>query len=42
MAKGRWKEAEEQEVQVVEMRKRTLGQEHSGTLASTADLALTY
>jgi hypothetical protein len=39
---GRRKESEELEVQVVEVRKRTLGQEHSDTLASISNLALTY
>jgi Tetratricopeptide repeat len=31
---GRWKEAEELEVQVKETRKRVLGQEHPSTLTS--------
>jgi hypothetical protein len=39
---GRWKEAEELEVKVMETRKRVLGQEHPGTLASMANLASTY
>jgi tetratricopeptide (TPR) repeat protein len=39
---GRWKEAEELEVQVMETRKRVLGQKHPDTLTSMANLASTY
>ena len=39
---GRWKEAEELEVQVMETRKRLLGAEHPSTLTSMSNLALTY
>ena len=39
---GRWKEAEELEVQVMETRKRILGQEHPSILTSMANLASTY
>jgi len=39
---GRWKEAEELEVQVLQMRKRILGEEHPFTLTSMANLAVTY
>ena len=39
---GRWKEAEEILVQVIETRKRALGQEHPSTLINKANLALTY
>src|SRR3984957_4465170 len=39
---GRWKEAEVLEVQVMETRKRVLGEEHPSTLTSMANLALTY
>ncbi|PYH52144.1 uncharacterized protein BO96DRAFT_469401 [Aspergillus niger CBS 101883] len=39
---GRWKEAEELEVQVLELRKRVLGPEHPDTLASMSTLAWTY
>ena len=39
---GRWKEAEELEVQVMEMRKRVLGEEYPDTLASISNLAWTY
>ena len=38
---GRWKEAEELEVQVMETFKRVLGEEHPDTLTSMANLALT-
>ena len=38
-SQGRWKEAEELEVQVIETRKRVLGVEHSDTLTSMANLA---
>ena len=36
---GRWKEAEELFVQVMETRKRVLGAEHPSTLTSMANLA---
>ncbi|KAL0929533.1 kinesin light chain [Colletotrichum truncatum] len=36
---GRWKEAEELEVQVMETFKRVLGEEHPDTLTSMANLA---
>ena len=39
---GRWKEAEELNVQVMETRKRVLGAEHPSTLSSMANLASTY
>jgi tetratricopeptide (TPR) repeat protein len=39
---GRWKEAEKLEVQVMEMTKRVLGDEHPDTLTSMANLAVTY
>jgi tetratricopeptide (TPR) repeat protein len=39
---GRWREAEELEVQVMETRKRVLGVEHPGTLTSIANLASTF
>ena len=39
---GRWKEAEELEIQVMEMSKRVLGVEHPDTLTSMANLAHTY
>lgn len=38
---GRWKEAEELEVQVMEARERTLGEEHPDTLTAKANLAYT-
>lgn len=38
---GRWKEAE-LEVQVIETRKRVLGQEHPDTLSSMNNLAFTW
>lgn len=38
----RWKEAEELEIQVMETRKRVLGEEHPDTLSSMANLALIY
>jgi hypothetical protein len=41
-SKGKLKEAEELEVQVMETRKRVLGQEHPSTLTSMANLALTW
>ena len=39
---GRWKEAEELEVQVMETSRRVLGQEHPSTLTSMANLAFTW
>ncbi|KAL9611396.1 MAG: hypothetical protein Q9167_003937 [Letrouitia subvulpina] len=39
---GRWKEAEELDVQVMETTKRVLGEEHPDTLTSMANLASTY
>ncbi|KAI4166730.1 MAG: hypothetical protein LQ343_007804 [Gyalolechia ehrenbergii] len=39
---GRYKEAEELEVQVMETMKRVLGEEHPDTLSSIANLASTY
>ncbi|KAI4085751.1 MAG: hypothetical protein L6R37_008477 [Teloschistes peruensis] len=39
---GRWKEAEELQVQVMETRTRVLGEEHPDTLTSMANLASTY
>jgi hypothetical protein len=39
---GRWKEAEQLEVQVVKTRKRLLGEDHPSTLTSMAKLASTY
>lgn len=39
---GRWEEAEEQEVCVMETRKRVLGEEHPDTLDIMTSLALTY
>ncbi|OAL56170.1 TPR-like protein [Pyrenochaeta sp. DS3sAY3a] len=39
---GRWKEAEELFVQVMETRMRVLGEEHPDTLTSIANLASTY
>jgi len=39
---GRWKEAEELKVQVIETFERVLGEEHPYTLTSTANLASTY
>ncbi|MCJ1441536.1 MAG: hypothetical protein MMC23_002025 [Stictis urceolatum] len=41
-SQGRWKEAEELEVQVMETRKRVLSDEHPDTLTSMANLASTY
>ncbi|KAF8241450.1 hypothetical protein K440DRAFT_680229 [Wilcoxina mikolae CBS 423.85] len=38
----RWKEAEVLQVQVMETRKRVLGQEHPDTLTNLANLAYTY
>jgi len=39
---GRWKKAEELEVQVMESRKRVPDEEHPDTLASMGNLASTY
>ncbi|KYG40860.1 hypothetical protein M433DRAFT_77102, partial [Acidomyces richmondensis BFW] len=39
---GRWREAEELEVKVMERRREILGKEHPDTLASMNNLALTY
>jgi hypothetical protein len=39
---GRWREAEELFMQVMETRKRVLGEEHPDTLTSMANLASTY
>jgi tetratricopeptide (TPR) repeat protein len=39
---GRYKEAEDLQVQVMETRKRVLGDEHPSTLASMGNLAATY
>jgi hypothetical protein len=39
---GRWTQAEELEVQVMETRKRVLGAEHPSTLTSINNLAHTY
>jgi tetratricopeptide (TPR) repeat protein len=39
---GRFEEAEELQVQVMQARKRVLGDEHPSTLTSMANLALTY
>jgi Tetratricopeptide repeat len=39
---GRWKEAEELFVQVIETRKKVLGAEHPSTVTRMANLALTY
>ena len=39
---GRWKEAEELELQVMETSSRVLGLEHPNTLTSVASLALTF
>jgi hypothetical protein len=39
---GRWREAKELFVQVMETRKRVLGEEHPSTLTSIANLASTY
>jgi hypothetical protein len=39
---GRWTEAEQLDVQVMETRKRVLGEEHPSTLTSMANLASTY
>ena len=39
---GRWTNAEELEVQIIEIRKRVLGEEHPHTLMSIANLATTF
>jgi Tetratricopeptide repeat len=39
---GRWTQAEELDVQVMETRKRLLGPEHPGTLTSMNNLAYTF
>jgi hypothetical protein len=39
---GDWDNAEQLEVQVMDMRKKLLGAEHPGTLISIANLAITY
>ena len=39
---GRWKEAEELFIQVIETKKRVLGREHPSMLTSMANLASTY
>ena len=39
---GRWKEAEELNVGVMDTRKRVLGEEHPDTLSSMANLAFTW
>ncbi|USP74363.1 hypothetical protein yc1106_01637 [Curvularia clavata] len=39
---GRWKEAEELLVQVMEMRNKVLGEEHLDTLTSMSNLASNY
>jgi hypothetical protein len=39
---GRWKEAEKLDVLMMETRKQVVGEEHSNTLTSMSDLALTY
>ena len=41
-SQGRWEEAEQLQVQVMEMSKTKLGDNHPDTLTSMADLALTY
>src|SRR5438045_4448382 len=42
MNQGRWKEAEQLEVEVLEARKKVLGTEHQDTLLSMNNLASTY
>jgi hypothetical protein len=42
MSQGRWKEAEELDVQVMQTRKWVLVAEHPSTLTSIANLASTY
>ena len=39
---GRWTEAEQMNIQMIEMRKRVLGEEDPFTLSSMANLASTY
>ena len=39
---GRWKEAVELDIQVVEMRRKVFGAEHPDTLTSMGNLALVY
>ena len=39
---GRWNEAEQLEVQVMNMRKKLLSEEHPHTPTAMGDLALTY
>ena len=39
---GRWKEAEQLQVQVLETQKQVLGPEHPDTLTSMANLAYTW
>ena len=39
---GRWNEAEQLEIQVMDMRKKLLGAEHPHTLISIRNLACTY
>ncbi|KAF6782180.1 TPR domain-containing protein, partial [Colletotrichum musicola] len=39
---GRWKEAEELEVRVMETRNTVLGEEHPSTLMSMGNLAATF
>ena len=39
---GRWKEAEELELRVMEVMRRVLGEEHPDTLTSMSNLATTY
>ncbi|KAE8380695.1 hypothetical protein BDV26DRAFT_279319 [Aspergillus bertholletiae] len=41
-SEGRWKEAEELGIQVMQLQKQVLGPEHPDTLASMGNLALTY
>lgn len=41
-SQGRWKEAEELNVQGMETRKKVLGQDHLDILSITGSLALTY
>jgi hypothetical protein len=40
--KGRWNEAEQLNVQVMDLRKKLLGAEHPDTLTSMANLAIAY
>jgi hypothetical protein len=41
-SQGRWKEAEELGLHVMESRKRVLGEDHPDTLTTMGNLALTY